>query len=483
MINNKMKKMKKTIILTIFSLLILNNISAQSFYKKDGKFGALTSDGTVLTEANYDTVYMPYFAYDKQFLITKSTNKYGIIIFPTDTKPIIIAPKFDAIFGQNYNYIVILKQGNKYGFIDYEEKYEAGSPARIYWVKNFYISDIKYDSIVNSYLYIDNKVGFLFKGYLKYGDRIIIYSFGEIPAIYDTIDNYVGCDKLEKIIENNKSFSPEYYPIIKVVKDGFVNYLTVSYKGGIAFHPLFPDNTYSTDEINYIEDTREFIINQIGKPLQIFQPTDSTFKTIIDETGKTIVLDKYYLFRYKEKSIVYPNGRNVHFYIGVNDKEKEMINVFVDAKNKSNSIVYKDTIFDNASLDKMIDYKNVSIVKVISDPNVYSNIDYVSYTIFIAKNSRFKTESGYKTEVTLLSYPENKVIYNITLNSENEKLIFNKEDYYYEENCPYIKLYFEIKKDSESKYKMLGYINYKTHEFSKRKPKDSGCNDCPIGWD
>jgi hypothetical protein len=474
--------MKKIIILTIFSMLLFDNINAQSYYKKDGKFGALTKDGAILTEAKYDTVYMPRFAYRDEYLITKYSNKYGIIIFSTDTTPIIIQPKFDFIYYQDICDIVILQQGNKYGFIDYKEKYEAGSPALLYWIKNVYISDIKYDSIIGHYLYDGNKVGFLFKGYMTFGDRLVVRTYSVIPAIYDTITSYIGYDKFEKLIEDKKSINSINYPIIKVVKDGFVNYLTVSYKGGIAFHPLFPDNTYTTDEINYIEDTREFIINKIGKPLQIFQPTDSTFKKIIDETGKTIILNKYYLFRYKEKSNVYPNGHNVHFYIGVNDKE--MINIFVDAKNKYNSVVYKDTIFDDSALDKVIDYNNITIVKVITnDLNGSSDIDYIPYTIFMAKHTRYKTESGYKTEVTLLSYPENKVIYNITLNNENEQLIFNKEEYYYEESCPYIKLYLEIKKNSKSKYKMLGYINYKTHEFMKNKPKDAGCKTQPLGWD
>jgi len=443
--------MKKSIILTaIYSLLIINNIYAQSYFKKDGKFGALTSDGSVLTEAIYDDVYKPIFAYNNEFLVTKKSDKYGIIIFPSDTTPIIIEPQFNEIFGQDYCYIVILKQNNKYGFIDFNKKYEPGN--KLNWIKNVYISEIKYDSITNQYLYIGNKVGFLFKGYLIFRDYSVIRTYSVIPAIYDTITSYIGYKKSENIIEDNISIKSINYPIIKVVKDGFVNYLTVSYKGGIAFHPLFPDNTYTTDEINYIEDTREFIINQIGKPLRIFQPTDSTLKTIIDETGKTIILDKYYLFRYKEKSMIYPNGHNVHFYIGVNDKEKKMINVFVDAKNKYNSVVYKDTIFDDSALGKLIDYKNITIVKEIpSDLNGSSNVDNIHNTIFIAKNNRFKTENGNKTEVTLLSYPENKVIYNITLNNETEQLIFNKEKYYYDDNYPYIKLYLEIKKNSKSK--------------------------------
>lgn len=471
--------MKKITLLTLFYLLILIDISAQSYYKKDGKFGVLTSDGSILTEAKYDTVYMPYFAYDKQYLITKSSNMYGIIMFPTDTKPIIIAPKFDAIFGQEYNYIVILKQGNKYGFINHAEKYEAGSPSRTYWIKNFYISDIKYDSIDNSYLYIDNKVGFLFKGYMKHGDRLIIYSFGEIPAIYDTIARYYGCNKKEKIIENNNSFNPQDYPFIKVVKDGFVNYLTVSYKDGITFHPLFSKNTYTEDEINYIEDTQGFIINQIGKPLLIFQPTDSTYKTIIDDLGNPIILDKYYLFSYKEKTNVYPNGHDVHFYIGVNGKE--MINVFTDAKNNQHSIVFKDSIFDKSIFDKQIDYEKITVE--VNNPNkvefMDSNPFYIPKTVFIAKYTRFKTENGYKMEVTLISYPDKKVFYTTILNDENEKLVFDRIDYPQDDwTCPYFKIVKVIKtSNNDKKLKTLGYINFKTCNFSEKKPNEEGCKD------
>lgn len=478
--------MKKIIILAIFTLFISNNINAQSYYKKDGKFGALSKDGAILTEAKYDTVYMPRFAYRAEYLITKYSDKYGIIIFSTDTTPIIIQPKFDFIYYQDICDIVILKQGNKYGFIDYKVKYEAGSPALLYWIKNVYISDIKYDSIIGHYLYDGNRVGFLFKGYMTFGDRLVIRTYSVIPAIYDTITSYIGSNKFENLTEGNISIKSINYSIIKVVKAGFVNYLTVSYKDDTAFRPLFPNNAYTPNEITYFEESKNFLINQIGKPLIVYHPKDSTYSVITDYAKNPIVLNKYYSFIDSD----YLNDNNVLTYVGVNNDVSEMITIFIDKDNNQNSIVYKDTIFDKAILDKRIRYEKMTIQ--IKNPNaksalnVESSNDWLAFdspfipkTVFIAKYSRCKTESGYKTEVTLISYPNNKEFYTTILNDDNEQLLFDRIDYPQDDcNCPYFKLVKEIKTSkNQTKLKALGYINFKTYVFSTKTPRDKGCKE------
>ncbi len=460
-------------------MLIFENINAQSYYKKNVKFGALTKDGAILTEAIYDTVYMPGFAYNKQFLITNIAKMYGAILFPTDTLPIIIEPKFDLIFYQSFCNIVIFKQGDKYGFFDYKLKYEAGSPAKIYWMKNFYISDVKYDSIINQNLYIGKKVGFLYKGYMTFGDRLVIRTYSVIPAIYDTITSYIGYNKFEKLTEDNMSVNSINYPIIKVVKDGFVNYLTVSYKAGIAFHPLFPDNTYTPNDITYFEKSCKFLINQIGKPLLIFHPKDSTYSVITDYTKNPIVLNKHYTFIDSD----YFNDNNVLTYVGVNNGVSEMITIFLDKDDNQNSIVCKDSIYDKSVVDKLIRYEKITIK--IENQNRKSFFDsgsgsfYFPYTVFIAKYTRFKSESGYKTEVTLISYPNNKEFYTTILNDDNEQLLFDRIDYPQDDcNCPYFKLVKEIKTSkNKTKLKTLGYINFKTCVFSTKTPRDKGCKE------
>ena len=150
--------MKKIIFLALFSLLILNNTSAQTkyntkaqhFYKQNGKFGVLLDDGSIFITAKYDTVFIPSFALNNEFLITKNSNKYGIIIFPSDTTPILIEPNFNSIY--NDDGLIILKQNSKLGFISYSKKIRGSYITEsfntyLFWLKNIYFSNIEYDKI------------------------------------------------------------------------------------------------------------------------------------------------------------------------------------------------------------------------------------------------------------------------------------------------------------------------------------------------
>ena len=152
-----------------------------------------------------------------------------------------------------------------------------------------------------------------------------------------------------------------------------------------------------------------------------------------------------------------------------------MIHIFAEQTKDNNIILFRDSITKDF---RTINYKNINISK----KNSYDSP--VEYPItYIVKYSIYYSNDEKKTDIKLISYPNNKAFFSISINTENENLIFNKEEYYYEESCPYTKLYLEIKKSSKSKYKLLGYINYKTHEFMKNKPKDSGCKSQPLSWD
>jgi len=490
--------MKNVIILAIISLLIINNISAQSqintkaqrFYKQNGKFGVLLDDGTIFTTAKYDTIFIPSFALNNEFLITKNSDKYGIVIFPSDTTPIIIEPKLNSIYDNDG--LIILKQNNKYGFIAYSKKIREPYVTEnfntyLVWLKSVYISNIEYDKIKDCHLFKGNNCGFVFKGRYSFGAGSEVNNYRIIPAIYDTLIYYsyggripslayLTYTKHERLEEIDEGLNAVRYHAIKVIKNGFVNYLTINSSiSDRPMHTLFLNNTYKDEELFYAEEGI-FIINQLGKPLQLYNVVDSTFKIISDEQGKALILDKYYRFRgdrWREED-------PVCVFYGESSDRKNFITLFTNVNKKENSLIFKDTVKPVYEVDYH-DYNRYAQVYGRYDSYYGADkqiVQKADFTAFISSVTD-KVENLSIKDFLLISFPDKKVVYCTSFNSKNETIKINYPNpEKLECCCPYFQIFKFIVKDDKyntTKKQVLGYINYKTFQFSKKKP--AGCED------
>lgn len=489
--------MKKVIVLLMFFLLFAIQLTAQKPYCQNGKYGALYNDGKILTELKYDSVFIPEFDGNTKggnlFLLTKISNKYGIIIFPSDTLPIIIEPKFDAIFQQK-DYIIV-EQNNKYGFIVYSSRYGATDAMKMFsdyrvWMKNVFISEIEYDKINDCHLFKGNKCGFIFLGEYGYISGKTIHNYRIIPAIYDSLIYYNNSSRLhslayptykkfEKIEDDDQGTNAVNYYAIKIIKNGFVNYLTIN--SSIAdrpMHTLFLNNTYKDKELFYVEDGL-FIINQLGKPLQLYNVVDSTYKIITDEQGKTLILDKYFRFRGDRCD----EEDSVCLFYGESPDEKEFITIFTNVNKKENSLIFIDSERPDYD-DHFTSIFKYKYNQVIGWNDSYYGADNqiiqsTPFTAFISKITSYKVDGILMRDFSLISFPDKKVVYNASFNSKNETIKIN---YPKPEKldccCPYFQIVkFTTKDDKYNtiKKQVLGYINYKTFQFSKKKP--AGCQD------
>jgi len=494
------------------ALIAANHMQAQKPYNQNGKYGAMYNDGNIFTGLKYDSVFVPEFDNVRGgnvFLVSKLQKKYGVIIFPSDTLPMIIEPKFDTIIKKEHDNYILTKQGNKYGFIVYKEKkngiFEDEShcyPERDR-VKNVYVSEAKYDSIYNydrasgdllyyleeQLLYKGNQQGLVFHGGYKYINCNALYSYSIIPAIYDSIqiynkndlvayEGYIKYEKFEE--EDDKSLHKVRYFVIKVMKDGFVNYLSVNESvADRPQHTLLPMNTYKDDEIFY-PSSGIFIINQIGKPLQLYNVVDSTYKIITDEQGKAIVLEKYYDF---SRDLGNDISNSVYSLVGVRKDKKEFIIIFANISNNQNSLVFIDTIGDCSYNNshgnifyQVLGYRykkkeNETVPDFYYDP-------MRPFTAFIVRDTSYMDNGISMRAFSLFAYPEKRIVYTTSYQNyiENIEVIrpkIGKIDCC----CHYFQIVKYTNDDERSKRKkrVLGYINYKTYEFSKKRPK--GCED------
>lgn len=515
--------MKKIALSIIFIVLFgANHTQAQKPYNQSGKYGAMYNDGKILTGLKYDSVFVPEFDNVRGgnvFLVTKLQEKYGVIIFPSDTLPMIIEPKFDTIIKNEYDNYILTKQGNKYGFIVYQEKehgirsvdelerYSKCYPERES-VKNVYVSEAEYDSIYNfnrkdgdllyylerQLLYKDKQQGLVFHGGYKYINCNALYSYCVIPAIYDRIqiynekglvayESYIKYEKLEE--EDDKSLQKVSYFVIKVMKDGFVNYLSVNESvADRPLHTLLPMNTYKDDEIFY-PSSGIFIINQIGKPLQLYNVIDSTYKIITDEQGKAIVLEKYYDF---SRDLGNDFSNSVYSLLGVSQDKKEFITIFANINKNQNSLFFIDTVdvwsYNNRYANKcsqVLGYRykekeNEAVPDFFYDP-------VHPFTAFISRDTSCIANGVLMRSFSLFSYPEKRIVYSTTYQNYIERIEIIRPNIEKIDCCCH---YFQIVKysnedaSSKRKKRILGYINYKTYEFSKKRP--NGCEDNKDNW-
>ncbi|MDD2345389.1 MAG: hypothetical protein PHY85_04510 [Bacteroidales bacterium] len=461
-------------IISIGILLIILSVEskAQQIIQQDGKYGIIDEKNKVIARIVYDSAYKTKFSghqgLDNQYIIIVKNHKYGMVLTPVDTIASIIEPMFDTIIHRDYGYL-LLKKGDKWGFVltsiasHSSGFFTTNSVATSY--RKVIITKIEYDDLYNPH---DTRY---LKKNGKYG---LIYSSDNIiPCEYDTIIYQYK----ENVWVGSYELSPKGsdYVLAKIVKNGKFNYLSMG--DNFSNKILFP-YIYKDEELFYVEDGL-FVINQPGKPLQLYNVIDSTYKIITDEQGKALILDKYFRFSGDEREEV----DSVCLFYGESPDGKKFITIFTNVNKKENSLIFIDT--DRPDYD--VNFTSIFKYKynqVIGWNDSYYGADNqiiqsTPFTAFISKISSYKVDGILMRDYSLISFPDKKVVYNKTYKSEDEYIVVNNpKPEKMECCCPYFQIVKYIKthnRYNEEKKEILGYINYKTYEFSKKRPK--GCED------
>lgn len=448
-------KFKSSLIIAL--LFFLTGSQAQKIYSHGGKYGVTDTNGRIVTELKYDSVYITKQEKDEEggnkFVITKKDHKYGIVLFPSDTMPIIIEPKFDTIFQYEDDYIV-LNQFVMWGFITYNSTSKATDNLRMFSdyrinISKVFISEMEYDKIDHRYLYKDDKCGYLFKSTLDYLNGQSFSEYCIMPAIYDEFHYNKKGSNFTGSYETGVELEKKYYTLFKVIKDGYANYLSVNDRSAKdSFKTLFP-YIYNNEEVTYLENGL-FIINKQGKPLKLYSAIDSSYHQLKDEQGKDVFLDKN--FRYWIKD-----------YCVYNSITKSMDTVIIiSGLNGSDNNVNRIALFVNT--------KNGSTIIFSSDEEdwcaTFADKFYVKYELpTIISISKGNRKSGrFIGEYQFLTYPDKREIFKGTHYGGDEiELYYPNEDDY---NC--CCKYIEICRGSH--YETLGFINMLTLEYVKRRP-------------
>jgi hypothetical protein len=457
-----MKKMKKIALFLLFIMLIAKNSHAQQIIQQDGKYGVIDEKGKVIAPPIYDSAYQTKFrgsqGLDNPYIITVKNDKYGMILTPEKEDFYTIEPKFDTIIHRDYGYL-ILKQGNKWGFVlSCIASHSGGgffsSNAIATQYKNIIISKIEYDDLYNEfdsrYLKKDGKYG------LRYScDNIV-------PAEYDTLIYEYNKQTIVGQYYLDPEKSQNSYLLAKIVKNGKFNYLAMGDKNSNKI--IFP-YTYEDKDISYIGEGL-FIINQIGKPLLLFNVIDSTYKKLVDEQDKEIVLDKYYYFPINND--VYAGKISILKILGMIKEDSEYITIFININN-GKSLIYKDIIppwGENAN-------KYDKVLGVHWGPSRANLL----FTAFISQDVYYVEDGVRMRDFSLLTLPNKTVVYHTKYSANDEYIEVNSPKVEKIQCCcQYFQIVKYIKSNNrynDEKKRVLGYIHYKTYKFSKKRPEGS----------
>jgi hypothetical protein len=208
----------------------------------------------------------------------------------------------------------------------------------------------------------------------------------------------------------------------------------------------------------------------------LYNVVDSTFKIISDEQGKALILDKYYRF----KGDRWRDEDPICIFYGESRDSKNFITLFTNVNKKENSLIFKDTINPVYLFDYKRYYRYTQVYGCYAsyygaDKQIVQQADFTAFISSVTDRVENLSIKVY----SLLSFPDKKVVYSTSFNSKNETIKINyPKPEKLECCCPYFQIVKFIVKDDEyntTKKQVLGYINYKTFQFSKKKPE--GCND------
>ena len=365
-------------------------------YEKDGKYGLIDFSGTVVANAEYDSIES--LEYKPGEILVEKDDKYGVLNSSGEIK---IKIKYDSIKGDEYynnsysyrytGYIVGEKtdEGYLYGYFD-------NNGNKVLDVNFESISRIlKYDDI-DSYLVVMNNGK---KGLYKNSQEIISQNYQNI--IYAENSNVF-------VVQRNSKYGifgvsgKEILPVQYVGYSLAGDYISVENEDGSK--ELYDVNGNKISNLNYTN------IQSAGETNCYIAVDENGYYSIIGN-GDTISDNYIYISYAFDNYFIFKNENNVYglldVYSGVIIEPEYTIMLVIDGKNA----------IEAEKADGMVDIYSENIEKIISlDNAIIETIDENYARIYNETEMEYINFVGEKVENTEV-YPNNKLYaYN-----ENEK--------------------------------------------------------------
>lgn len=338
-------------------------------YKKDGKYGIISTEGEEITEPIYEDISAV--TYKEGMLLVKENGKYGVINI---NGKVVIKPEYDNITVDNYydaetkyqktGFIVcnINEEGYRYGYVDYRGKKILDT----IYTEIERVTEIENEDDIYIIAYKDGQAGLL-----KNKKVVLNYEYEEI-MYYSYNDVFI-------VQRNAKQGIADRNGNIKID----TKYTNMSF-GGIYVNVTDENNESKILDLNGNEVTDGYVAKmptQDGRHYIVYDE-EGIYK-IIDNNGN-IVIDKQYT--------------NI---------EEIGNNYYIVANNRNNGII-------DLSGKSLVELKYNSIVKIDNTELLQANISETSTVSLINKNmevvvtmddANMDIEDGY---IRLYSENENK---------------------------------------------------------------------------
>lgn len=338
-------------------------------YKKDGKYGIISTEGEEITEPIYEDIFAV--TYKEGMLLVKENGKYGVINI---NGKVVIKPEYDNITVDNYydaetkyqktGFIVcnINEEGYRYGYVDYRGKKILDT----IYTEIERVTEIENEDDIYIIAYKDGQAGLLKnkKVVLNYEyEEIIYYSYNDVFIVQ----------------RNGKQGIADRNGNIKID----TKYTNMSF-GGIYVNVTDENNESKILDLNGNEVTDGYVAKM---PTQ-----DGMHYIVYDEEGIYKIID---------------NNGNIVIDKQYTNIEEIGNNYYIVANNRNNGII-------DLSGKSLVELKYNSIVKIDNTELLQANISETSTVSLINKNmevvvtmddANMDIEDGY---IRLYSENENK---------------------------------------------------------------------------
>lgn len=338
-------------------------------YKKDGKYGIISTEGEEITEPIYEDISAV--TYKEGMLLVKENGKYGVINI---NGKVVIKPEYDNITVDNYydaetkyqktGFIVcnINEEGYRYGYVDYRGKKILDT----IYTEIGRVTEIENEDDIYIIAYKDGQAGLL-----KNKKVVLNYEYEEI-MYYSYNDVFI-------VQRNGKQGIADRNGNIKID----TKYTNMSF-GGIYVNVTDENNESKILDLNGNEVTDGYVAKM---PTQ-----DGMHYIVYDEEGIYKIID---------------NNGNIVIDKQYTNIEEIGNNYYIVANNRNNGII-------DLSGKSLVELKYNSIVKIDNTELLQANISETSTVSLINKNmevvvtmddANIDIEDGY---IRLYSENENK---------------------------------------------------------------------------
>lgn len=338
-------------------------------YKKDGKYGIISTEGEEITEPIYEDISAV--TYKEGMLLVKENGKYGVINI---NGKVVIKPEYDNITVDNYydaetkyqktGFIVcnINEEGYRYGYVDYRGKKILDT----IYTEIERVTEIENEDDIYIIAYKDGQAGLL-----KNKKVVLNYEYEEI-MYYSYNDVFI-------VQRNAKQGIADRNGNIKID----TKYTNMSF-GGIYVNVTDENNESKILDLNGNEVTDGYVAKM---PTQ-----DGMHYIVYDEEGIYKIID---------------NNGNIVIDKQYTNIEEIGNNYYIVANNRNNGII-------DLSGKSLVELKYNSIVKIDNTELLQANISETSTVSLINKNmevvvtmddANMDIEDGY---IRLYSENENK---------------------------------------------------------------------------